>query len=146
MPFWFYNVILRQERDMNTWVLPNSNVFASSCFSPSFCRTMVQGWAFCSLSLDDIFKNLSINDNTHLLLQHFIQYCPCRLVEILVKSWNLFVPLYDSTMERCSRLTNDRNLTYTQIQLQHSLHYNPRFVYFLPTFWSSFMYCDLIYG
>ena len=22
-------------------------------------------------------------------------------------------------------------------------HYNPRFVYFLPTFWSSFMYCDL---
>ena len=23
-------------------------------------------------------------------------------------------------------------------------HYNPRFVYFLPSFWSSFMYCDLL--
>ena len=25
----------------------------------------------------------------------------------------------------------------------YARHYNPRFVYFLPTFWSSFMYCDL---
>ena len=25
----------------------------------------------------------------------------------------------------------------------YACHYNPRFVYFLPTFWSSFMYCDI---
>ena len=27
--------------------------------------------------------------------------------------------------------------------LPYARQYNPRFVYFLPTFWSSFMYCDL---
>ena len=29
------------------------------------------------------------------------------------------------------------------VLLPYARHYNPRFVYFLPTFWSSFMYCDL---
>ena len=28
-------------------------------------------------------------------------------------------------------------------QIPYARHYKPRFVYFLPTFWSSFMYCDL---
>ena len=27
--------------------------------------------------------------------------------------------------------------------IPYARHYNPRFVYFLPTFWGSFMYCDL---
>ena len=27
--------------------------------------------------------------------------------------------------------------------IPYERHYNPRFVYFLPTFWSSFMYCEL---
>ena len=27
--------------------------------------------------------------------------------------------------------------------IPYACHYNPWFVYFLPTFWSSFMYCDL---
>ena len=29
------------------------------------------------------------------------------------------------------------------LYIPYACHYNPRFVYFLPTFWSSFMYCDL---
>ena len=29
------------------------------------------------------------------------------------------------------------------IELPYARHYKPRLVYFLPTFWSSFMYCDL---
>ena len=29
------------------------------------------------------------------------------------------------------------------MHLPYARHYNPRFVYFLPTFWSSFMYFDL---
>ena len=28
-------------------------------------------------------------------------------------------------------------------QIPYACQYNPRFVYFLPTYWSSFMYCDL---
>ena len=28
-------------------------------------------------------------------------------------------------------------------ELPYTRHYNPQFVYFFPTFWSSFMYCDL---
>ena len=31
----------------------------------------------------------------------------------------------------------------SNIYLLYPCHYNPRFAYFLPTFWSSFMYCDL---
>ena len=30
-----------------------------------------------------------------------------------------------------------------RLYLPYARHYNPRFVYFLPTFWKSFIYCDL---
>ena len=30
-----------------------------------------------------------------------------------------------------------------KLHLPYARQYNPRFVYFLPTFWSSLMYCDL---
>ena len=32
---------------------------------------------------------------------------------------------------------------YFSFHIPYARHYNPRFVYFLPPFWSSFMYCDL---
>ena len=31
----------------------------------------------------------------------------------------------------------------TDIDIPYARHYDPRFVYFLLTFWSSFMYCDI---
>ena len=33
--------------------------------------------------------------------------------------------------------------TKNYFHLPYARHYNPRFVYFLPTFWRSLMYCDL---
>ena len=31
----------------------------------------------------------------------------------------------------------------SSVLIPYACHYNPQFVYFLPTFWSSFMYCYL---
>ena len=67
------------------------------------------------------------------LLKFLIKSLIIKLANILSKKWN--VP---------EELGHDIFLQTNQLQcIPYARHYNPRFVYFLPTSWSSFMYCDL---
>ena len=71
----------------------------------------------------------------------FLLLCTTTLhngAEVFLK---LFVCL---TLHWCTLCTNPILIALYKVKhVPNARHYNPRFVYFLSTFWSLFMYCDL---
>ena len=65
-----------------------------------------------------------------------------------------YLPFQSSNLKFCIRMTSHEKFKivwiiiyikkkYIYIYIPYARHYNPRFVYFLSIFRSSFMYCDL---
>ena len=51
-----------------------------------------------------------------------------RLPKVIPDSWSLYYSRKETLMQTCTRLQ--------VFVLPYARHYNPRFLYFLPTFWS----------